>query len=104
VRSFGARWKNVHKTCGPDGERETLALIIAASLSWNRHPPKFWTAFRKRLLTSRNGTADFIYEGEPAEQAAKVERSGLQGFFEFIEIVTEKTPKLMAAWFTNTKS
>jgi putative hydrolase of the HAD superfamily len=29
-------------------------------------------------------------KGEPAEQAAKVERSGLQGFFEAIEIVTEK--------------
>src|SRR6266850_1227680 len=29
-------------------------------------------------------------KGEPAEQAAKVERSGLQGFFESIEIVPEK--------------
>src|SRR6266851_5379848 len=28
-----------------------------------------------------------------AEQAAKVERSGLQGFFEFIEIVAEKDPE-----------
>src|SRR5260370_24682298 len=32
-------------------------------------------------------------KGEPADQAAKVERSGLQGFFEFIEIVPEKDPE-----------
>src|SRR5256885_10346190 len=35
----------------------------------------------------------FFTKGEPAEQAAKVERSGLQGFFEFIEIVPEKDPE-----------
>ena len=29
--------------------------------------------------------------GEPAEQAGKVERSGLQGFFEAIEIIAEKS-------------
>jgi putative hydrolase of the HAD superfamily len=30
-------------------------------------------------------------KGEAAEQAAKVERSGLQGFFDSIEIVPDKT-------------
>jgi putative hydrolase of the HAD superfamily len=29
--------------------------------------------------------------GEPAEQAGKVERSGLQGFFEAIEIIAERS-------------
>ena len=29
--------------------------------------------------------------GEPAEQAGKVERSGLQGFFDAIEIIAEKS-------------
>jgi len=36
-------------------------------------------------------------KGEPAEQAAKVERSGLQGFFEAIEIVSEKDSKTYTA-------
>jgi len=40
-------------------------------------------------LTQRHRLILFT-KGEPAEQAAKVERSGLQGFFEFIEIVPEK--------------
>jgi len=44
------------------------------------------------------GTAHFIYEGEPAEQAAKVERFRTARFFEFIEIVPEKgTPSLWRA-------
>ncbi len=30
-------------------------------------------------------------KGEPAEEAAKVERSGLQGFFDAIEILAEKS-------------
>src|SRR5450631_2089352 len=40
-------------------------------------------------LTERHRLILFT-KGEAAEQAAKVERSGLQGFFEFIEIVPEK--------------
>src|SRR5215467_13849187 len=40
-------------------------------------------------LTERHRLILFT-KGQPAEQAAKVERSGLQGFFEFIEIVSEK--------------
>ena len=43
-------------------------------------------------LTERHRLILFT-KGEPAEQAAKVERSGLQGFFEFIEIVAEKDPQ-----------
>src|SRR5260370_37578138 len=43
-------------------------------------------------LTERHRLILFT-KGERAEQAAKVERSGLQGFFEFIEIVSEKSPE-----------
>jgi putative hydrolase of the HAD superfamily len=43
-------------------------------------------------LTTRHRLILFT-KGEPAEQAAKVERSGLQGFFEAIEIVSEKDAK-----------
>jgi putative hydrolase of the HAD superfamily len=44
-------------------------------------------------LTNRHRLILFT-KGEPAEQAAKVQRSGLQGFFEFIEIVPEKDTKI----------
>jgi putative hydrolase of the HAD superfamily len=52
----------------PDGVPETLQYLHS------RH--------RMVLVTS----------GEAAEQAGKVERSGLQGFFDAIEIIAEKTP------------
>ena len=37
-------------------------------------------------------------KGEPAEQAAKVERSGLQGFFDAIEILRKKAWPLTRRW------
>jgi len=56
-----------------------------------RTPPKILDGVPETLayLTSRHRLILFT-KGEPAEQAAKVERSGLQGFFEAIEIVAEK--------------
>src|SRR6266566_2426662 len=59
-----------------------------------RTPPKILDGVPETLayLTERHRLILFT-KGEPAEQAAKVERSGLQGFFEFIEIVPEKDPE-----------
>jgi putative hydrolase of the HAD superfamily len=56
-----------------------------------RTPPKILDGVPETLayLIQRHRLILFT-KGEPAEQAAKVERSGLQGFFEFIEIVPEK--------------
>jgi putative hydrolase of the HAD superfamily len=57
-------------------------------------PPKILDGVPETLayLTTRHRLILFT-KGEPAEQAAKVERSGLQGFFEAIEIVAEKDAK-----------
>ena len=54
-------------------------------------PPKILDGVPETLayLSSRHRLILFT-KGEAAEQAAKVERSGLQGFFEAIEIVPEK--------------
>jgi putative hydrolase of the HAD superfamily len=70
VRSFGRSLEETYlKLADQMVRRETLAYLTE----------------RHRLI--------LFTKGEPAEQAAKVERSGLQGFFEFIEIVSEKDPE-----------
>jgi putative hydrolase of the HAD superfamily len=71
--------------------REILAQIHSRVIELERTPPKILDGVPETLayLTERHRLILFT-KGEPAEQAAKVERSGLQGFFEFIEIVPEK--------------
>ena len=75
-------------------KRETLALIHSRVIDLERTPPKILDGVPETLayLTERHRLILFT-KGEPAEQAAKVQRSGLQGFFEFIEIVPEKDPE-----------
>jgi putative hydrolase of the HAD superfamily len=74
--------------------REILAQINGRVVELERTPPKILDGVPETLayLTERHRLILFT-KGEPAEQAAKVERSGLQGFFEFIEIVGEKDPE-----------
>jgi putative hydrolase of the HAD superfamily len=74
-------------------KREVLAQIHTRVMDLERTPPKILDGVPETLayLTERHRLILFT-KGEPAEQAAKVERSGLQGFFEFIEIVSEKSP------------
>src|SRR5207253_9980615 len=71
--------------------RETLALIQRRVIDLDRTPPKVLDGVPETLayLTERHRLILFT-NGEPAEHAAKAERSGLQGFFELIEIVSEK--------------
>src|SRR5437588_249035 len=71
--------------------REMLAQIHSRVMELEHTPPKILDGVPETLayLTERHRLILFT-KGEPAEQAAKVERSGLQGFFEFIEIVPEK--------------
>jgi putative hydrolase of the HAD superfamily len=72
-------------------KRETLAQVHQRVMELERTPPKILDGVPETLayLTERHRLILFT-KGEPAEQAAKVERSGLQGFFEAIEIVPEK--------------
>ncbi len=92
VRSFGRSLEETYlKLAEKMAKRETLALIHGRVTELERTPPKILDGVPETLayLTQRHRLILFT-KGEPAEQAAKVERSGLQGFFEAIEIVPEK--------------
>src|ERR1700730_12158443 len=71
--------------------RETPSQIHERVLELERTPPKILDGVPETLayLTERHRLILFT-KRHAAEQAAKVERSGLQGLFEFIEIVPEK--------------
>src|ERR1700751_5886147 len=92
VRSFGRSLEETYmKLAEHQAKRETLAQIHDRVVELERTPPKILDGVPETLayLTERHRLILFT-RGEPAEQAAKVERSGLQGFFEAIEIVAEK--------------
>src|ERR1700686_1533961 len=95
VRSFGRSLEETYlKLADQMAKRETLAQIHVRVVELERTPPKILDGVPETLayLTSRHRLILFT-KGEPAEQAAKVERSGLQGFFEAMEIVAEKDAK-----------
>lgn len=95
VRSFGRSLEETYlKLAEQMVRRETLAQIHDRVVELERTPPKILDGVPETLayLTERHRLILFT-KGEPAEQAAKVERSGLQGFFEAIEIVAEKDAK-----------
>src|SRR6201981_1023394 len=92
VRSFGRSLEETYmKLAEHQAKRETLAEIHNRVVDLERTPPKILDGVPETLayLTERHRLILFT-KGEPAEQSAKVQRSGLQGFFEFIEIVPEK--------------
>src|SRR5207302_5206666 len=92
VRSFGRSLEETYlKLADQMAKRETLAQIHVRVVELERTPPKILDGVPETLayLTARHRLILFT-KGEPAEQAAKVERSGLQGFFEAIEIAPEK--------------
>jgi putative hydrolase of the HAD superfamily len=92
VRSFGRSLEETYmKLAEHMAKRETLAMIHQRVVELELTPPKIMDGVPETLayLTERHRLILFT-KGEPAEQAAKVERSGLQGFFEAIEIVSEK--------------
>ena len=92
VRSFGRSLEETYlKLAGHLARRETLAQVAQMVAGLERTPPQILDGVAETLayLAERHRLILFT-KGEPAEQAAKVERSGLQGFFEAIEIVAEK--------------
>src|ERR1700680_1323815 len=99
VRSFGRSLEETYlKLADQMVRRETLAQIHGPVRELDPTPPKILDAVPETLayLTERHRLILFT-KGEPAEQAAKVERSGLQGLFEFIEMVNEKDPETYGA-------
>ena len=92
VRSFGRSLEETYlKLAGNLARRETVAQVAQMVAELERTPPQILDGVPETLayLAERHRLILFT-KGESAEQAAKVERSGLQGFFEAIEIVTEK--------------
>ncbi len=92
VRSFGRSLEETYlKLSGSMARRETLEQIAEMVRELERVPPKILDGVPETLayLAGRHRLILFS-KGEPAEQAGKVERSGLQSFFEAIEIVSEK--------------
>jgi putative hydrolase of the HAD superfamily len=92
VRSFGRSLEETYmKLAGRAADRATLDNIQLRVNDLERTPPKVLEGVMETLdyLADRHRLILFT-KGEAAEQAAKVERSGLQIHFDAIEIVPEK--------------
>jgi putative hydrolase of the HAD superfamily len=92
VRSFARSLEETYvKLAGNLAQRPAIEEIRRAVMKLEKTPPKMLSGVAETLayLAGRHRLILFS-KGEAAEQAAKVERSGLQTHFEAIEIVTEK--------------
>ena len=92
VRSFRRSLEETYlKLAGNMARKETLHEIGTCAEQLERVPPRILEGVPETLayLAERHRLI-LCTKGEPAEQAAKVERSGLQPLFEMIEIVQEK--------------
>ncbi len=91
VRSFGRSLEETYrKLAGSLAQPSALKEVSVMLKELERTPPRVLDGVPETLsyLSSRHRMILFTH-GEAAEQAAKVERSGLQGFFDAIEIVAE---------------
>jgi putative hydrolase of the HAD superfamily len=89
ARSLGQSYL---KLAGGLAQKSALQEIADMVADLEHTPPRVLDGVPETLayLSSRHRMILFT-KGEPAEEAAKVERSGLQGFFDSIEIVAEKS-------------
>jgi len=92
VRSFGRSLEETYvKLAGNSARQEIVQDIETMVRELESTPPHILDGVPETLAyLSRHHRLILLTKGEPAEQAAKVERSGLQSYFEAIEIVTEK--------------
>ncbi len=92
VRCFGRSLEETYmKLAGHLARKETLVQIAKEVAELESTPPRILDGVPETLAyLSRRHRLILFTKGESAEQAAKVERSGLQGFFDAIEIVAEK--------------
>jgi putative hydrolase of the HAD superfamily len=92
VRSFRRSLEETYmKLAGNLARRELVQAIEKMAAELEATPPHILDGVPETLayLAKRNRLI-LLTKGEPAEQAAKVERSGLQAYFDAIEIVLEK--------------
>jgi len=92
VRSFGRSLEETYlKLAGNSARRELVQEIEGMARELENTPPQILQGVPETLAyLSRRHRLILLTKGEPAEQAAKVERSGLQSYFEAVEIVIEK--------------
>jgi putative hydrolase of the HAD superfamily len=96
LRSFARSLEQSYvKLAGGLAQRSALDEVASMAAELEHTPPRVLDGVPETLayLSSRHRMILFT-KGEPAEEAAKVERSGLQGFFDSIEIVAEKSIRI----------
>lgn len=92
VRSFRRSLEETYlKLAGNSARREVVKEIERVAQELEGTPPHILDGVPETLVyLAKHHRLILLTKGEPAEQAAKVERSGLQPYFEAIEIVLEK--------------
>lgn len=92
VRSFGRSLEDTYlKLSGNAARREMVQEIKQMVEKLERTPPEILEGVPETLAyLAKHHRLILVTKGEAAEQAAKVERSGLQSYFDAIEIVAEK--------------
>ncbi len=92
VRSFGRSLEATYlKLAGNLARREIVQGVERMVAELEATPPHILDGVPETLAyLAKHNRLILLTKGEPAEQAAKVERSGLQPYFDAIEIVLEK--------------
>jgi putative hydrolase of the HAD superfamily len=92
VRSFRRSLEDTYlKLAGNSAKREMVKAIDQMAQELEATPPHILDGVPETLAyLAKHHRLIMLTKGEPAEQAAKVERSGLQAHFDHIEIVLEK--------------
>ncbi|MGA8038177.1 MAG: HAD family hydrolase [Candidatus Acidiferrales bacterium] len=92
VRSFRRSLEDTYmKLAGNAARREIVQRIEKLAAELEATPPHILDGVPETLAyLAKHHRLILLTKGEPAEQAAKVERSGLQPYFDAIEIVLEK--------------
>jgi putative hydrolase of the HAD superfamily len=94
VRSFRRSLEDTYmKLAGNSARREIMAEIERITVELENTPPHIMEGVPETLAyLSKRHRLILLTKGEQAEQAAKVERSGLLSYFDAVEIVLEKEP------------
>src|SRR5580692_9165485 len=92
VRSFRRSLEDTYlKLAGNMARRELVKEIERIAVELEGTPPHILEGVPETLAyLAKHHRLILLTKGEPAEQAGKVERSGLQSYFDAIEIVLEK--------------
>lgn len=92
VRSFRRSLEDTYlKLAGNSARRDIVKEIERMALELESTPPRILDGVPETLVyLAKHHRLILLSKGEAAEQVAKMERSGLQSYFEAVEIVMEK--------------